>query len=119
MITGIPAYIMRTKTAFISMLLLVTLTALGSVYEVTGVPYMVFGAICIVTVLITFGKIKTTEYPVYIYGMVLALLWQTSMMGNYIIGSDIHGELAVANRAINQGWDWSWGNTSNVSLVIG
>ncbi len=107
------------KQAIASMASLLVLTGVGSFFELTLIPYVVFGVICAVTVLVTLNKIKAHEYPVYIFGMSLALLWQTSMMGSYIVGADIHSELFVANRAIAEGWDWNFQNTSNVSIVTG
>ena len=101
------------------MLALALVTAFGAYHQSAVVPYAVIGTIGIVTVLVALGKIKPREYPVYIFGMSLALLWQTSMMGSYIVGTDIHGELFTANRAIVQGWDLSYADPSNTSIVIG
>jgi len=109
----------KVKMAIVSMLALALVTALGSYYENAVVPYVVIGMVCAVAVLIALDKIKPREYPVYIYGLSLALLWQTTMFGSYIVGADIHGELFVANRAIAQGWDWSYVNVNNTSLVLG
>jgi uncharacterized membrane protein len=107
------------KTAIISMSVLAVLVAVGSYHQAVAVPYMVIGAICTVVVLVALGKIKPREYPVYIYGMTLALLWQTSMLGGYPVGSDIQGEYFIATRAVTQGWDWAYPHPFNTSVVLG
>lgn len=107
------------KTAIVSMLALVVLTAFGSYYQSPVVPYAVIGAICAVVVLVALGKVRPREYPIYLYGMSLALLWQTTMLGSHIVGADIHGEFLVANRAVAQGWDLSYPHIYNTSAVLG
>ncbi len=107
------------RTTIIGIISLLLLTALGSYYQVRAVPYVVITAVIVVTVLVTLGKINTKEYPLYVYGLALALLWQTSMLGSHIVGADIHGEFFVANKAITEGWDFSWAHVNNTSVVIG
>ena len=107
------------KTAIISMLALVAVTAFGSYYQSVVVPYVVVGSVCAIAILVAQGKIKPREYPIYIYGISLALLWKTSMLGHYIVGTDIQGEFFMVNRAIEQGWDLSYAHPYNTSLVLG
>lgn len=100
-------------------LALVVFTGVGSVNLLPIVPYVVFGSIILFTILAVMGKINKRYYPIYIYGLALSLLWQTSMLGTYIVGVDIHTEYWVANRIIEGGWDVSWANNSNTSWVLG
>ena len=57
--------------------------------------------------------------PIAVYLVSLGLIYQTSMIGSYIIGVDIHTEYYVANQIIKNGWDWTWANNSNTSIVLG
>ena len=107
------------KKAVVGIISLLLITALGSYYQVYAVPYVIITAIVVVTVLIALDKIDERYYPIYIYGLALALLWQTSMLGTWIVGADIHGEFFVANRAITDGWDWNFAHVNNTSIVIG
>jgi len=100
-------------------LALVVFTGVGSVNLLPAVPYVVFGAVVVFTILAIKGKVDKQYYPIYIYGLALSLLWQTSMLGTYIIGVDIHTEYWVTNRIIEGGWDISYANNSNTSWVLG
>ena len=107
------------KKAIALVLALITLTGIGSVNQVAVIPYVVIAAVIIVTALIALDKIDGRCYPIYIYGLALALLWQTSMLGSYIVGADIHGEFFAANKAIIGGWDLGYVSTGNTSLALG
>jgi len=100
-------------------LALVVFTAIGSVNLLPAVPYVVFGAVGVFTILAIMGKVDKRYYPIYIYGLAVSLLWQTSMLGTYIIGVDIHTEYFVSNWIIENGWDLSWANNSATSWVLG
>lgn len=106
------------KKAIVFMFVLAVFVALGSVYKLSIVPYVVVASVITVTVLIAMGRISVGHYPVYIFGLALALIWQTSMLGTYIVGVDIHSEYLVVNRVIAHGWDWSWNNAGNSSVIL-
>lgn len=72
-------------------------------------------------VLIGYTRIPTRHYPVVIYGLSLGLLWSTSMLGMYVVGSDIHGELLTAKTVAESGvWNFAQaqGNMTSLPLVI-
>jgi len=98
---------------------LVVFTGIGSVYLLPMVGYVVIAAVIAVTILIALGKINKRYYPIYIFGLSLSLLWQTSMLGVHIVGVDIHTEYFVVNQTITNGWNLSWSNNSNTSIVLG
>jgi len=100
-------------------LALVVFTGVGSVNLLPAVPYVVFGSVILFTILAIMGKIDKRYYPIYIYGLAVSLLWQTSMLGTYIIGVDIHTEYFVSSWIIENGWDLSWANNSATSWVLG
>lgn len=107
------------KKAISLSLALVTFTGIGSVYLLPAVGYVVIVAVIAVTILIALGKINKRYYPIYIFGLSLSLLWQTSMLGIHIVGVDIHTEYFVANQAIVNGWNLNWSNNSNTSIALG
>ena len=74
-------------------------------------------AVALSLIVITFFKVK--RYSLIIYGCALSLLWATSLMGQFVVGTDASGEIYVANIVRSLGWDWSWGNGNNTSIVIG
>lgn len=99
-------------------LLLPSFVAIGSVNQWVTVPYAVVVAVFSVTVLVAWGKINQRYYPIYIFGLALSLIWQTSMIGTYFVGVDIHSEYMVVLTTIESGWDWAWGNIGNTSIVL-
>lgn len=107
------------KKAISLSLALAVFTGIGSVYLLPGVGYVVIAAVIAVTILIALGKINKRYYPIYIFGLSLSLLWQTSMLGVHIVGVDIHTEYFVTNQTIANGWNLSWINNSNTSIVLG
>ncbi len=107
------------KKAISLSLALAVFTGVGSVYLLPGVGYVVIAAVIIFTVLVALGKISKRYYPIYIFGLSLSLLWQTSMLGIHIVGVDIHTEYFVTNQSIANGWNLSWSNNSNTSIVLG
>jgi len=92
--------------------------AVGTCLGIVAVPYIVIGAVCVISILIAKGWIKPKYYPVYIFGMALAMLWQTSMMGVHVVGADIHMEYYVSSVAMQSGWDWSLLGIYNTSIVV-
>jgi len=65
------------------------------------------------------GKLK--YLPLYIFAISLSLLWQTSMLGISVVGSDITGEYGVSSMVMRDGWDWTYfyGTSSGSSVVVG
>ena len=106
------------KKAISLSLALVVFTAIGSVNLLPAVPYVVFGAVVAFTLLVATNRVDKRYYPIYIFGLSLSLLWQTSMLGTFIVGVDIHTEYFVANNIINNGWDPNWANNSNTSPIL-
>lgn len=100
------------------MAVMVMFTAICSIYQFRVVPYVVVISVITVTVLVVLGSIKESQLPVYIYGLALCLIWQTSMLGIHIVGIDIHTEYFTVNTIIDDGWNIHWANTANTSIVL-
>lgn len=98
---------------------LATLVALDAYWMVGIMPYIVIASVIVVLVLVALNKIKESDYGIWIYGLGLAMLWQTSMLGRYVVGSDIHGELWASTVALQNGWDPLWREANNTSVVVG
>jgi uncharacterized membrane protein len=107
---------MKKAVAFI--ILLSAFTAVGSVKMWAIVPYIVMAYVAIVTVLVVLNKIEEKHYPFYIFGLSLSLIWQTSMIGTYIVGVDIHSEYYVVNEVLRNGWNPDWINVGNTSVIL-
>jgi len=107
------------KLAILDCFLVCTLVAFGSLYQLTIVPYLVVGFVIVVSILVALGKITERLYPVYIYGMALALLLQITMLGFYVVGADIHGEYYLASQSIQNGWDFNLRYVNSTSIALG
>lgn len=106
------------RIALISTLaLLPIVSAVGAYYESRVTPYVVAAVVIAVTVLAVLGNVKGCQFFI-LYSLSLSLLWGTSMIGSHVIGNDIHSEMYVANRAIENGWDIAYRNGGNTSLVV-
>ena len=63
---------------------------------------------------------KTEIYPFLVYFIAILSLYQTTLLGLGVVGSDIQQELYYARQAFANGWDYSGaGSLSNLSAVVG
>ena len=62
--------------------------------------------VVITTVLVAAGTIKGKCYPYCIGAMALGLVYSTTMLGTYVVGSDIQGELFASREALSKGWNF-------------
>ena len=75
--------------------------------------------ICVLVV-IAYEILKGTHrIPLVIFCLGLSLIYQTSMLGQYVVGIDIHKELYTAMQSVEHGWDLSWTSDYNTSWVLG
>lgn len=86
---------------------------------------LIFALIFVIIIIIglaAFNKfIHPRVYPFMIFMMALALLYQTTFISGYLVGSDIHVEYYVGNLVVENGyWDAgiSGGVNSCLSIVI-
>jgi uncharacterized membrane protein len=113
------AELMLKKILSISFaILLPVIVAIGAYYGTVVTPLLLIGAIAICVVLVASGRIKGNLIYFYIFGMSLSLLYQTTMMGVDVVGSDIHNEFYYAKLNTTQSWDYALSNTDNSSFVI-
>ncbi|MDH5695328.1 MAG: DUF2206 domain-containing protein, partial [Dehalococcoidia bacterium] len=76
--------------------------------------------IAILAGLVAFNKfIPARVYPFMIAMMAIALLYQTTLISNYLVGSDIHGEYAWGKLVMEAGyWDATISSLINSCLSI-
>jgi uncharacterized membrane protein len=94
------------------------IVAIGAYYGTVVTPLLLIGAITACIVLVAIGKIEGNLIYFYILGMSLGLLYQTTMLGMDVVGSDIHKELYYAKLNMVQSWNYNSSNTDNSSFVI-
>ena len=107
------------KKAISFLILLPIITAIGAQLGVWVTPLLVIASVYVVTVLVAKDKIKGKELYFYLYAIALSLVWQTTMMGQDVVGSDIHTELYYARYNQEHFWDISYPDSSNTSFVVG
>ncbi|MFA5299360.1 MAG: hypothetical protein WC389_14315, partial [Lutibacter sp.] len=101
-----------------AMLILSIITAVCSYYLLGFVPHLVSASVIIVILLVYFKKIPEKHFPFYLVGLSLAMILQQTMLGSYIVGTDIHQEFYTVNRTIENGWDWNYYSLNNTSIVL-
>lgn len=106
------------KIAIPSMICLAIFTAICSYFKLAFVPYVVTLSVVVTILLVYFKKIPQNTYPIYLIGLSLSMLWQQTMIGTYILGTDIHQEYFMANKAIESGWDWSYYSLNGTSIIL-
>jgi uncharacterized membrane protein len=107
------------KKAISFALILPIIIAIGAQLGTWLTPLLLIASICAVIVLVALNKIKGNRIYLYLLGLALSLLWQTTMMGVDVVGSDIHTELYYARYNVEHAWDITYPDSSNTSFVIG
>ena len=101
---------------------LVVIVAIMAQWRESFAAYFFIGFIIIVILLVWRNKIQPQMYPFYIFFLSLGLMWQASMFGAHVIGSDMHGEYFVSRTILAEGsWDIAkhYGTQSSTSIVVG
>lgn len=102
-----------------SLILLPVIVAIGAYFVTWITPILLIAAVILYSTLFALGKIKGNIVYLVIFSLSLGLIWQTTMLGVDVVGSDIHTEFYFAQRSLNQGWDITYPEASNSSIVIG
>jgi uncharacterized membrane protein len=98
---------------------LLTVSILSARLNLVVLNYLLIALIIIIVVFI--HKINSKYYPLLLFGIGLSLLWQTSLMGQWVVGTDIQEEVYCSQNALLQGWnpfDASM-KQSNSSFIVG
>lgn len=84
---------------------LVGLAIIGARTQNLYVLYGLILATCIVVALVVWEKIDERFYPAILFGIGLSLLYQTTLMSNGLVGTDIHVEYYFYQLAEKNGWN--------------
>lgn len=99
--------------------LILTLGVLGARLQSNLLLFAMLAGIVVAVVLVTFDKISEKQYPLLIYFMTLGLIYQMTLMSNYIVGTDIHYEYYYALQTYNNGfWDYTIPHSYNAAVSI-
>ena len=77
--------------------------------------YAMLVLVCVFVGLVAFNKVGEKAYPLAIFIIGLSLLYQTTLIGPGLVGTDIHGEYYFYQKALS-GWDVSIPNPYNTSI---
>lgn len=99
-------------------ILIPIIVAIGAYYGTAITPLLLIGAIATCVILVALDNIKGNLIYFYIFGMSLGLLYQSTMLGVDVVGSDIHSELYFAKLNTIQAWDYNLVRTDNASFAI-
>jgi len=97
---------------------LVGLATLGARTQNIYVLYGLILAICIVAALAVWEKIDERFYPAILFGIGLSLLYQTTLMSNGLVGTDIHIEYYFYQLAQKNGWDFALPCSYNACIGV-
>jgi len=75
-------------------------------------------AVVVVVVLVTTGCIKEEYYPYCIMLMAFGLVYSITLLGSYVVGSDIQGELAASRISLANGWNFTEATPENAITGI-
>jgi len=96
----------RHSTEYGLLVVILGLSIASARLQNTWLLYIMIGLICAFAGLIAFDKVNKKVYPLAIFTIGLALLYQTTLIGPGLVGADIHGEYYFYFKALN-GWDTS------------
>ena len=98
---------------------ILTLAILGARLESNVLLYTMLAMIIVSLLLVVFDRIPEKQYPVLIFFMGLGLIYQLTLMSNYLVGTDIHYEYYFAVQTYNSGgWDSTIPHSYNSATAI-
>jgi uncharacterized membrane protein len=108
--------------AIITLIALPAIVAIGAQLGTIVTPIILIASVIGFIILVCLNKVDSRDYPLYIFAITLGMMWQTTMLGAHIIGSDMAGEFFAANTIAQNGvWHPSldYGTQSSTSIVVG
>jgi len=107
----------RRREGLIKVILLgigmLALAVVGASLQNIWCLYVLILLVCVTIALVTFDKLEEAYYPGLLFIIGLSLLWQTTLMGPGLVGSDIHIEYYFHLKSISSGWDYTYPHTYN------
>lgn len=110
-----------TRIAVLVTIILAGAVAVSSYLRTPYGAYIAIAFTVVVLIMVFTGRIRGDCIPIYLFGASLCLMWQASMYGAHIIGSDMHGEYYVSSTILSEGhWDIArhYGSQSSTSVLV-
>lgn len=99
--------------------IILALGILGARLQNTALMYAMLGFIILAILLVVYDKIQEKQYPFLLFFIGLGLIYQFTLMSNYLVGTDIHYEYYFALQTFNSGaWDSTIGHSYNSAMSI-
>jgi uncharacterized membrane protein len=108
--------------AIITLVALPAIVAIGAQLGTIVTPIVLIASVIGFIILVCSNKVDSKDYPLYIFAITLSMMWQTTMIGAHIIGSDMASEFLATNTIAQSGvWHPSldYGTQSSTSIVTG
>lgn len=97
---------------------ILSLSILGARLQIPNLTMAMIILVCVIMGLAVFKKIKPDSFPVVIYISTLALLFQTTLLSNGLVGTDIHSEYYFAHLTERTGfWDYTISHAFNSAIA--
>ncbi|KKN12049.1 hypothetical protein LCGC14_1020490, partial [marine sediment metagenome] len=108
----VPRQLLEKLARFSRKIKIPSLIALPVILSILGarlwnpIPLLVLVVVvCGLVLAVSFKRIDKKYYPWILGSISLSLLWQTTLISNYLIGTDIHTEYYYYNLAFENGWN--------------
>jgi len=111
---------MRSRDWLIAVAILapLPLTVLGAKLESTVLLYTMLATVAVIVALVACTKVVNERlYPLAVFTISVSLLFQTTLVSPYPVGTDIHPEYYYYTQALN-GWDLSVAGQYNLSAGL-
>jgi len=106
-------------TGYILSAVILTLSILGSRLQENLFLYAMLAVIILSVILVCWDKIPEKQYPFLIFFTCLGLVYQTTLLSNNLVGTDILYEYQFAVNTFETGaWDSTIGHSYNSSTAI-
>ena len=105
----------KTILSVVLPIIILALAILGARLDSPAVLYAMLAVVGVAVALSAFNCVREKSYPYLTFAIGLALLWQTSLIGNSLVGTDIHTEFYFCYAALN-GWDYTMPHAYNSAI---
>lgn len=110
---------MGKYTGYILAATILTLGIVGARLQDNVALFTMLAVIIVALVLVIFDKVREKQYPVLIFCITLGLVYQLTLLSNYLVGTDIHYEYYFALQTYSSGsWDYTIEHSYNSAMSI-
>jgi uncharacterized membrane protein len=97
---------------------MVAISIIGARLQITAISYLLVGAVILAGFLVAKNIIKGKYYSLYILAIALCTFLQISLLGQHVVGGDVHSEFYISSLTMQNGWDLSYSQQYNSSIVV-